>query len=205
MFTVPEMASRLAMAAAVGVAAGLATGWAVPYLPFFLEPLGNTAAPRVLVAFAVALAGRRASESLVLAVVALVALVLGFYAAEALHGWAVSGHQVGLWSMACVVVGPLVGLAAGWLRHAGLRRGALGAGVLGGLLAGEAVYGHTALKFSSPAYYWYVQFLVGLALVAGLALWRSRRHLLGVVQALALALAGCAVVGLGTFVAFKVI
>lgn len=193
------------MAAAVGFAAGVATGWSVLHLPFALEPLGNTAAPWVLVAFAVALAGRRVGESLALAVVALFGLVLGFYAAEAWRGWPVSGHQVALWSVACVVFGPLVGLAAGWLRHAGPTRGALGAGLLGGLLAGEAVYGHTALRFSSPGRYWYVQFLVGLGLATGLTLWSTGRHQFGAVRALALALATCAVVGLGTFVAFKVV
>jgi hypothetical protein len=199
------MAFWLILAAAVGFAAGALTGWSVPHLPFYLEPLGNTAAPWVLVAFAVALGGRRVRESLVLAVVTLFTLVLGFYAAEALHGWPVSGHQVGLWSVACVVVGPVVGLAAGWFRHAGRTWRALGAGVLGGLLAGEAIYGHTALRFSSPADYWYVQFFVGVGLAVGLTLWRSCRDLLGTVQALAVSLAGCAMVGLGAIVAFQAI
>ncbi|HEY1916952.1 MAG TPA: DUF6518 family protein [Streptosporangiaceae bacterium] len=198
------MASRLTLAVTVGLAAGAVTEWSVPHLPYSLEPLSNTAAPWILVAFAVALTARWMGESLVLAVVSLVALVVGFYVAEALRGWGVSQHQIVFWSATSVVVGPLIGLAAGWLRHAGRVAGALGAGVLGGLLVGEAVHGLTALKFSSSAGYWDVQFVLGVGLAAGLTLWRFRGRWLGCVPALAVSAAACTVVGLGTLAAYQV-
>jgi hypothetical protein len=66
-----RMAARLTLAIVIGLAAGAATEWSVPHLPFSLEPLGNTAAPWVLVAVAVALTARRMDESLMLAVVTL--------------------------------------------------------------------------------------------------------------------------------------
>jgi len=198
------MAARLALAAAVGLAAGAATEWSVLHLPFSLEPLSNTAAPWVLVAFAVALTARWMGESLVLAVVTLVALILGFYVAEALRGWAVSRHQVEFWCVTSVVAGPLVGLAAGWLRHAGRTAGALGAGVLGGLLAGEAVHGLTALRFSTPADYWHAQFVLGVGLTIGLTLWLSRRRPLGNVPVLAASVTAFAIVGLGTLAAYQI-
>jgi hypothetical protein len=199
-----RMAARLTLAAGVGLAVGAATEWSVPHLPFFLEPLGNTAAPWILVAGAVALTAQRIGESLMLAVITLVALVLGFYVAEAYRGWPVSRHQVEFWSAASVVVGPLVGLAAAWLRHARHTTAALGAGVLGGLLAGEAVYGLTKLKFSSPAHYWHVQLTLGVGLAVGLTLWRSRRHLLSSLPSLAVSLATCTMVGLGTLAVYQV-
>jgi hypothetical protein len=143
-------------------------------------------------------------ESLVLAIVSLLTLVLGFYVAEAIREWPVSRHQIEFWSATSVLVGPLVGLAAGWLRHAGRRAGALGAGVLGGLLAGEAVYGLTALKFSSPADYWHVQFVLGAGLAVGLPLWGSRRRWRDSVSAVTLSVAASVVVGLGTMVAYQV-
>jgi uncharacterized protein DUF6518 len=198
------MAARLALAAAVGLAAGAATEWSVLHLPFSLEPLSNTAAPWVLVAFAVALTARWTGESLVLAVVTLVALVLGFYVAEALRGWPVSRHQVEFWCVTSVVAGPLVGLAAGWLRHAGRTAGALGAGVLGGVLAGEAVHGLIALRFSSPAGYWHAQFALGVGLAIGLTLWLSRRRPLGNVPVLAASVTAFAIVGLGTLAAYQI-
>jgi hypothetical protein len=151
-----------------------------------------------------ALTANRIGESLVLAVVTLAALVLGFYVAEAYRGWPVSRHQVEFWSAASVAVGPLVGLAAAWLRHAGRTTAALGAGVLGGLLAGEAVYGLRKLKFSSPAHYWHVQFALGIGFAVGSTLWRSRRHLLGSLPSLAVSLATCIVVGVSTLVVYQV-
>lgn len=195
---------RLTVAAALGLAGGVLTEWSIPHLPFSLEPLANSAAPWILVAFAVALTARRTGESVMMAVVTLLGLVLGFYVGEAHRGWSVSFHQVELWSAASVTIGPLVGLAAGWLRYAGRMAGACGAGVLGGLLAGEAVYGLTKLRYSTPAGYWHVEFALGVALAVGLTLWRSRRHLLGSVPVLAVSLAACATIGLATLVVYQV-
>ena len=194
--------ARFTLAVVVGLAAGALTEWSVPHLPFSLEPLGNTAAPWVLVAFAVALTARGMRESLVLAVITLLALVLGFYVVEACRGWGVSRHQVALWSVAGVAIGPLVGLAAGWLCGAGRTQAALGAGVFGGLLAGEAVWGLTGLRLSSPAGYWQVQLVLGVGLAVGLTLWRSRRHLRSSVPALVVSLAAGTVVGLATLGAY---
>jgi Family of unknown function (DUF6518) len=188
----------------IGSAAGAVTEWSVPHLPFSLEPLGNAAGPWVVLAFAVALTGRRIGESLLLAVLTLLALVLGFYVVEAVRGWGVSRHQVELWSVASVAIGPLVGLAAGWLRYAGRRTAAIGAGALGGVLAGEAVWGLTGLRFSSPADYWHVQLVLGVGFAVGLPLWRARRNLRGSVSALAVSLAAGTVVGLATLGAYHV-
>jgi xanthosine utilization system XapX-like protein len=192
------------LAIATGLIIGALTEWSVPHLPFSLEPLGNSAAPWILVTFAVALTSRRTAESLILAVITLLALVSGFYVIEAWRGWGVSWHQVELWSAASVTLGPLVGLAASWLRRAGRTAGALGAGMLGGLLVGEAVYGLVKLKFSTPPAYWRVQLGLGIGLAVGLTLWRWRRHLLGSVPALAVSLAVCATVGLATLAVYQV-
>jgi uncharacterized membrane protein YeaQ/YmgE (transglycosylase-associated protein family) len=197
-------AARFTLAAVIGFAAGAATEWSVPHLPFSLEPLSNSAGPWIVVAFVVALTAHRLRESVMLAVVSLLALVVGFYVAEAIRGWAVSAHQVALWSVASVVIGPLVGLAAGWLRHGRRTAGSLGAGVLGGVLAGEAVYGLTTLRFSTPADYWHVQLVLGIGLAVGLVLWRSRHHLLGSGPALATSLAAGTMVGLATLAAYRV-
>jgi hypothetical protein len=192
--------ARVIVAVLVGLAVGAVNEWSIPHLPASLEPLSNSAAPWVIVACVLALTAHRIGEALVLSVVSLLALVLGFYIAQAYRGWAVSLHQVGFWIVASVALGPLVGLAAYWLRRAVPIGAALGAGVLGGLLAGEAVHGLTSLRFSTPARYWEVQFALGVGLVIGLTLWRSRRHLLG---SLALATASCVIISLGTFAIYQ--
>jgi uncharacterized membrane protein YeaQ/YmgE (transglycosylase-associated protein family) len=197
------MASLFILAVLVGGITGAITEWSVLHLPFSLEPLSNSAAPWVLVAFVMALTARTITGSLLLAVASLVAEVLGFYIAEAARGWAVSGHQVVFWSVVSVVVGPLVGLAASWLRRGSQKAAALGAGIIGGLLAGEAVYGLTSLRFSTPAAYWRVQFAVGigLAIVLTLSRVRPRGH---ATAAFMVSMSSCAVIGLGTLAAYRV-
>lgn len=197
-------AARVALAVVVGAAVGAVIEWSVPHLPFSVEPLGNSAAPWLVVAFAIALTARRVFESAALAVVTLIALVMGFYVAQDIRGWAVSRHQVVLWTVASCVAGPLVGAAAAWLRRTPRTPAALGAGVLGGLLAGEAAYGISKLKFSTPPRYWHVQLVLGIAVAVLLPLWRSRRHLLDSLVPLSASLATCAVVGLCTLIAYQV-
>ena len=194
------MRLRLILAIVAGLGVGAATELSVRHLPDSLSPIGNSAGPWILVAFVMALTAPRLSESLLLGLVTLIALVVGFYVAQANRGWAVSHHQVVFWSLASLVAGPLVGLSAGWLRHAGRTAGAAGAGVLGGVLVGEALHGITKLQYSTPARYWHVQLVVGVGLAVGLALWRARRH---PASALAASLVVCAVVGVCTLVAYQ--
>jgi Family of unknown function (DUF6518) len=196
--------ARFALAVIVGFAAGAATEWSVPHLSFTLEPLSNAAAPWVLVAFAVALTARRTEEAVVLAVLTFLALVLGFYVAEAIRGWPVSRHQVVFWFVAGFIAGPLVGLAADRLRRGGRVAGGIGAGILGGILVGEAVHFLRQPWFLSPHRFWHVQLALGIGLTVGLTLWRSRRDLLGSGPALAGSLAACAAVGLATFAVYQV-
>jgi hypothetical protein len=192
------------LAAVVGFAAGAATEWSVPHLSFTLEPLSNAAAPWVLVAFVVALTARRMEEALALAVVTFLALVFGFYVAEATRGWPVSRRQVVFWLVASFIAGPLVGVAADFVRRGGRMAGGIGAGILGGILVGEAVHFLRQPWFLSPHSYWHVQLVLGIGLAVGLTLWRSRRELLGSVPALAASLAACIVVGLATWAAYQV-
>lgn len=194
----------LTLAFACGLIAGGAQSWAVLRLPAALVPLDNTAAPWFLVAFAVAMFARRIGGSISLALVCLLATVAGFYAVEAVRGLGVSPHQVVQWSACSVVAGPLVGLAAGACRHAGRLPAAFGAGLLGGLLAGEALWDLTGLRFSNPTEYGHVQFVVGVALTLGLTLLRSRDDLRGSAAMLGASLATGTAVSLATLAAFKV-
>jgi Family of unknown function (DUF6518) len=199
-----EIAIRFAIAVTIGLAGGALTQWSILHLPYTLEPLSNSAAPWVVVAFALALSARSIGESLLLAVTSLIALVMGFYLAEALRGWPVSQHQVEFWIVTSVLMGPLIGLAAGWFRRAGRTAGALGAGILGGLLVGEAAHGLIALALSSATRYWDVQIAVGVVVSIGLTLWRFRGLRRGRIPALGVSVAACTLVGLGTLIAYQV-
>jgi hypothetical protein len=188
-------AVRVALAAAVGLLAGAITEALVLRVSFSLVPLTNTAAPWVLVAFLVALAARRLDEAIALSVVALLGLVFGFYLAQATRGWEVSGHQV---------AGPLVGWAADRLRRGAPLAGGIGAGIVGGILVGEAVHGIRDLTYSSPHTYWRVQLILGIVLTLAPTLWRARRDPGLAAPALAAALLTCAVIGFATLLAYQV-
>jgi hypothetical protein len=201
----PGTATRLVLAVVVGLAVGAWTEWEVLRISFALLPLTNTAAPWVLAAFLVGLSARRVEEAVLLAVVTLLALVVGFYIAQATRGWEVSHHQLAFWLIASFVAGPLVGLAAGWLRHGSTVLAAVGAGIVGGIFVGEAAYGIRKLTYSSPHTYWRVQIALGVVIAIGLPLWRRRRELTSVAPALAASLATCAGIGAATLAAYLVV
>jgi hypothetical protein len=198
------MTVQLGLALVSGLLIGALTEWLVLRVSFVLMPLSNSAAPWIIVAFLVALSARSVRQSLGLAVVTLVAAVVGFYLGQGVRGWAVSGHQLAFWCAVAVVAGPVIGLSAGWLRHLNGIWGAAGGGVLGGLLIGEALHGLSQPAFLTPHDYWHVQLLLGGGLVVVLAAWnfrdqRHRRVLLSIVS-----IAACAAVALATAAVYRV-
>lgn len=192
----------------VGVGAGLLIGavseWLVLRVPFAFLPLSNSAAPWIMVAFLAALGARSVRGSLGVAVMVLVAAIVGFYAAQATRGWEVSGHQLAFWCTVAVVAGPVIGLAAGCMRHAANVWGALGAGVLGGLLVGEAVHGLGQPAFLSPHDYWRVQLGVGVALALVLTVCTSRESWPRRLPLLITSLAACASAAVATAVFYQI-
>jgi len=66
---------------------------------------------------------------------------LGYYAVNELRGFPSSPRAVLVWTVAAVLVGPVLGLAAHWLRTGNVTRAAAGVGVPVGVLVGEGVYG----------------------------------------------------------------
>lgn len=142
-------------------------------------------------------------ESLLLAVTTLTCLVLGFYLMQNHRGWAVSNHQVALWIGASFVAGPLIGLAARWTRRGARLLTALAAGIVGGIIVGEAVHGLIQLRFSTPTSYWRAQLTVGVLFTLGLTVWRTRWRLDRLVPALAVACGSGAVIASLTYAAYQ--
>ena len=104
----------------------------------------------------------------------MVSLTIGYYITAAARGIPVGAKPVIFWLVASMVFGPVVGLAAGWVRRGGPIQMGVGAGVFAGLLAGEAVYALRYLEFTSTAY-WTIQLLVAISLAVGLACRGSQR------------------------------
>ncbi|MEO5709068.1 MAG: DUF6518 family protein [Nocardioidaceae bacterium] len=78
------------------------------------------------------------------------------------------------WGLASIVVGPLLGIGAHWLRSGAPVRAALGVGGMAGILVGEGIYGLTTVAATTSSTYWSLEiaagvFLLGWALVRRLS------------------------------------
>ena len=73
-----------------------------------------------------------------------------------------------------MIIGPLLGVAASWVRRGSPVTAALGAGAAAGLLGGESVYGLTAIAGSTSSRYWGIQLAVAIILLVTLNAWRVR-------------------------------
>ena len=199
----PGFLALVIVAVLAGIVGGALTEGLVLRVSHQLEPLTQTAAPWVIVVSAVALLARNIREAVVLSVITFLALVLGFYLAQETRGWSVSHHQAAFWFAASFVAGPLIGLAVGWLRYSSRLLGGVGAGLIGGIFVGEAIYGLRERSLSTSAAYWHVQIVVGVVLWVGAVLWACRRRLSRSASAFAASMGSAAVFALATYLAYK--
>lgn len=156
-----------------GLVVGALTAIGQGVLPDVLAPMANSAGSWCAAAFALAALALSRTEprtwlGAVLAAVALFAMVIGYALWSELSGNAAGSRLILFWGAAAVVVGPAVGAAAAWFRAADPTRVAVAAGVIAGILAGEAAYGLTVIAATTPAAYWAAQLALGLG-IAGYA------------------------------------
>jgi hypothetical protein len=163
-----------ALATVIGLALGALTDIGQSRLPWYAGSLANSAGSWVLATFLVALGGSRIRQSIGRGGLCLVGLNIGFYLTAAARGIPLSASSVVFWVTAALIFGPIVGLAAGWVRHGGAIFAGTGAGILAGFLAGESIYALRYLSQSTTPGYWESQLLVAAALGVVLAWRRSR-------------------------------
>jgi hypothetical protein len=177
----------------LSVLLGGATSWAQGVLPSELSSFANSASGwTVLTALLVFWSRARTAPAALLGAVSFVLLVLGYAVASQLRGlW----YDPLFFSAVGLAAGPLVGIAASWLRATGVRT-ALGVALLAGIGVGEAVYGLTVVRETTSPVYWSVIGVAGLVLVGGLLVRRIRGTL-----PVVLAVGGTAVVALTFLVA----
>lgn len=167
-----------ALAALVGgLVVGRLTSFGQTWLPDEWRSMANCAGAWCVAAFVLVLPARRVEQarvaalSMALAVVAMLAMLAGYYLTAELRGFGTSSSSVLFWVAAAVVAGPVVGATAAALRPgADSRRAALGAGAVAGILVGESAYGLVVVGDTTEPDYWVIQAVAGLAfvVVAGL-------------------------------------
>ena len=182
----------LVAAVVVGLAAGVLTSYAQLWLPEGFSSLANSAASWCVVAGLVALLARSTVVGAVAGTVALLGMDVGYGIGSELRGYTYSTQAALFWAAAALVVGPVVGAGAQWLRQDRPRLAPLAAAVLAGVVVGEGAYGLLVVAESTTPAYWVGQIVLGvagLAAVCALVLRTPRRIAVAVVGAVVTAAA----------------
>jgi uncharacterized protein DUF6518 len=157
-----------------GLAIGILTSFGQGALPTGISSLANSAGAWSLAAFLLCLCNPVPLRGLLLGVLALVAMLAGYMVATELRGFATGTSLWLFWGVAAIVVGPVLGVGAAWVRGSDPRRIAAGAGAIAGILVGEGAYGLTVIADTTSPEYWTLQITVGLGIVLAVAI-RLRR------------------------------
>lgn len=166
------MQTRIPLALAGALIAGVAMSWGQTYAPDVLAPLFNSAAPVVALSAAVAWAGRGTVSTIALGAAAGPLAMVGYYVTAQVRGYGMSAGLV-FWSMAGIVIGSLVGIAIVLMRRR-LHPLATAAAVawMPGLALGEAAHGLTRIADTTPVAYWWAQALLAVGVLVWLAITR---------------------------------
>lgn len=194
------MQTRIPLALAGALIAGVAMSWGQTYAPDVLAPLFNSAAPVVALSAAVAWAGRGTVSTIALGAAAGPLAMVGYYVTAQVRGYGMSAGLV-FWSMAGIVIGSLVGVAIVLMRRR-LHPLATAAAVawMPGLALGEATHGLTRIADTTPVAYWWAQAL----LAVGVLVWLAITRLTTLVARLA-SLAAAVLAGAALWVAYGVL
>ncbi len=149
-----------------GLAVGVFTSLGQGALPAQVASLANSAGAWSAAAFLLCLSNRNPRIGLVLGPIALVAMLAGYDLMTVVRGNAVSTSTVVFWGAAAIVVGPVLGVGATWVRDRDPRRVAIGIAPLAAILVGEAIHGLTAIADTTYGPYWVGEGVLGLALIA---------------------------------------
>ena len=160
----------LAVALALGALTDLGQAW----LPASSASLANSGASWAAVAFVLALLATGPGRAALWGLLGLAGLVGGYYLAAISRHVPESPASIRFWMLAAVIIGPLLGVAASWVRRGSPVAAALGAGAAAGLLGGESVYGLTVIAGSTSSRYWAIQLAVAVVLLVALDTWRVR-------------------------------
>jgi hypothetical protein len=178
-----------AFLAAVAVVTGALTPVGMHLLPHSIRSMANSSGPWTLITFtAVYLSGLRGLRAAAMGAVTFLGMDAAFYLVfDGIGGYYPHQYLV-FWSVIAVLVGPIVGLSASWLRAPrGVLR-ALAVAAPSAVLVGEGVYMLVSIPGESTVYA-VASVVVGVLLFAGLAAIRLRR-LAAVWVSLAMAVGG---------------
>jgi len=157
-------AVRAALGVVAALVVGLAAGAVTQWFPTPVVAASTSGGPWALVSFLAALTAAGLASATARGLACMVGLAIGYYGVAALHGYPVSSSTASFWVPAALLIGPLTGLAAGWVRSGRPLLARIAAGGVPGVLLGEGIATHHELEI-----------LAGAGLMAGLLAWQARR------------------------------
>ena len=166
---------RATLVGVLGLTFGVATAYAQAWLPHEVGSLANSVGSWALLAFLLALLGTTPRAAALLGFVALVMLLAGYVLGASVRGDPSSSSLMAFWGLASLVAGPVLGLSAYWVRTDRGYLGAAGIGVISGILIGEGVYGLSTIADTTYPPYWRGQIVVGVLILASVAVRRPRQ------------------------------
>jgi hypothetical protein len=182
----------VAITVGIALAAGVLTPFAQQYRPDWARSLANASGSWTMVGLlAVYLSRARGLLAALLGVAALILLNEAYSAVSSARGYPYVGGFASRWTYVAIVAGPIVGLAASWLRSSRPLLVALAVAAPSAVLVGEGVYGLTVVADSTSPVYWSLQIAGGVAFVVVVAV-RMLRSPEYIAAAAALTLTGAA-------------
>jgi hypothetical protein len=166
---------RATLVGVLGLTFGVATAYAQAWLPHEVGSLANSVGSWALLAFLLAFLGTTPRAAALFGLVALVMLIAGYVLGASVRGDPSSSSLMAFWGLASLVAGPVLGLAAYWVRTDRGHLGAAGIGVMSGILIGEGVYGLSTIADTTYPPYWRGQIIVGVVMLGYVAARRLRQ------------------------------
>ncbi|WEO75700.1 DUF6518 family protein [Cryobacterium sp. SO2] len=178
---------RAGVVAVVGaVLIGGLTSVAQQYLPSWVNSLSNSAGGWTMFSFLIVWLGRaRPLLAGVLGIVVFQLLVESYSVVSEWRGFDDGDPLSSVWTVVGLVAGPLLGVAAGLVRHGSPRWRALAVTPLAAVLLGEGVWALSTIVDSTSPVYWALEVLlsagfIAAALVRTRATWPLRLLVVGV-------------------------
>lgn len=175
-FGAPGDALRAALIVLVTAAVtGGLTSFGQQYLPDELRSLANGAGPwfAVLVG-AIVVARPRPVLAIILGVLGLIVMNEAYGVVSRWRGFYYGGSLSSMWNQIALLVGPVAGIAATWLRSPRPSLVALGASAPAAVLIGEGLFGLTVVSDTTSPVFWTIELAAGIGVVVVTAVTRLR-------------------------------
>jgi hypothetical protein len=169
----------IAITAGIALAAGAITPFAQQYLPDWLRSLANSSGSWAMIGLlAVYVSRARGVLAAVLGIAALVLLNEAYAVVSTARGFYYAGGLASEWTFVAIVAGPIIGLAASWLRWSRAKPllVTLAVAAPSAVLIGEGVFGLTVVAETTSPVYWWLQIAGGVAFVAIVSVRMLRRR-----------------------------